>query len=392
MNTDAAKKRRMATEDEGMASGVENLIAEMKDQMLGMQNKIDALESKTESLERGMKILVKERSAWKYSAPDIPSSHWEEAYFDDDYVSEMEDFMKRLKGATCALRSGYCSDIELNEGGYLLRFDYELLPHWKELAIALHLYQAINTSTITKVKFSNIELSPYVIALLGPALKGNKIEDFGLFRNNFADSRKGIEFAVDRIKDNQNMSRFMWSSNRIDSIEDVSYLVEAIIGNPSITTVRLDHSFGHDINGYDILCDLFTCGKSFSMIQMSGNNVCPVNSVFSDRLSNNLPLEELYLTDNALSDADALLIAGALKHNNKLRKLHLDDNHFTETGRVALEKAVHDYDSLHSLFDCNHTCRISGVEKNIIWNWSDDPISNRENKIFTLLRMRNEEG
>ena len=227
---------------------------------------------------------------------------------------------------------------------------------------------------------------------MGPALKGNKIDDFGLFRNNFADSRKGIEFAVDRIKDNRSMSRFMWSSNRIDSIEDVNYLVEAITGHPSLTTVRLDHSFGHGINGYDVLCTLFTCGKSFSMIQMSGNNVCTGgNTVFSDCLSNNLPLEELYLANNGLNDADALLIADALKHNNKLRSLHLDGNHFTETGRVALKKAVYDYESLNSASDCNHTCQISGVEKNRMWNWSD-PISNREYKIFTLLRMRNEEG
>ena len=151
-----------------------------------------------------MKILVQERSAWQYSAPDIPRS-------------------------------------------YRHFHDHQSLPH----------------------KCGIVTL---VIDLLGPALKGNKIDQFELFRNNFSDAREGIEFAVDRIKDNRNVSRFMWSSNRIDSIEDVNYLVEAIVTHPSITTIRLDHSFGEYINGHDVLRTLLTCGKTFSMIQMSGNN------------------------------------------------------------------------------------------------------------------------
>ena len=215
-------------------------------------------------------------------------------------------------------------------------------------------------------------------------MKGNKIDQFELFRNNFSDAREGIEFAVDRIKDNRNMSRFMWSSNRIDSIEDVNYLVEAIVTHPSITTIRLDHSFGEYINGHDVLRTLLTCGKTFSMIQMSGNNVRTGGStLLSDYLASNHLLGELYLTKNGLNDADALLIACALKHNTNLHDLHLDDNLFTETGRDALKKAVYDYTSLNSTVDCNHTYCVHGVEKNRIWNGNRN--SNRENKIFTII-------
>ena len=131
MNSDAAKKRKVADDEGGTALGGGNgsgrFNCRKKAQMLGMQNKIDDLETKRRneseslearcgSLERGMKILVQERSAWQYSAPDIPRSYWEENYFQDDYAAEMEEFLKRMKDATCELRSGYCSDIELNEG------------------------------------------------------------------------------------------------------------------------------------------------------------------------------------------------------------------------------------------------------------------------------------
>ena len=94
---------------------VEKMMAEMKAQMervmesrLGeMQNELDEVKSRCESLERSVQILSKDVE-WKYSAPAIPAGHWIDRGFDEDYVERMERFLRMIKDYTCTLRSGTC--------------------------------------------------------------------------------------------------------------------------------------------------------------------------------------------------------------------------------------------------------------------------------------------
>ena len=99
------------------------------------------------------------------------------------------------------------------------------------------------------------------------------------------------------------------------------------------------------------------------------------------------------MSNNNLNDDDAVLIARALKHNTNLKDLWLDDNDITEVGRSALCKAIYDPTGLNSLSDCNHTCRIHGLNsgEGTIKNLST-PKHNRAWKIYRLLSTRNREG
>ena len=130
MSSDTAKKRKVAAEEYDCGSvhtavaGVEDIIAEMKSHIAGMQNKMNEMEiraistqneatllkkenkslkTRCGSLERSMQILIKEQK-WEYSAPDIPTSHWHNPHFDEEYIEEIESFL---------------DDIKLHQEGYM---------------------------------------------------------------------------------------------------------------------------------------------------------------------------------------------------------------------------------------------------------------------------------
>ena len=96
-----------------------------------------------------------------------------------------------------------------------------------------------------------------------------------------------------------------------------------------------------------------------------------------------------------MNDEDARLIAHALKRNTNLKDLWLGGNNITEVGVKALSKAVYNPESLNSVADCNHTCRILGGVSfgNIPENYPQSTLlNNRSGKIYHLLSVRNREG
>jgi len=136
-----------------------------------------------------MKILIDEQK-WEYSAPDIPEIHWEERGFDEDYIEDMKNnFLDKIKEATCELRSGkefmgvlndrwvtVGNNSGMDDGIPILLHDDALLPHWKELANALQLYQ--NSGFTYKLSIEHVQLTSSVLKLLAPALKESKINRF----------------------------------------------------------------------------------------------------------------------------------------------------------------------------------------------------------------------
>ena len=312
-SNDASKKRRVDADNNinggSAAGGVEDIIAEMKVHMTRMQNEMNGmrerlsqmdeldeknkyLEARCSSLERSFKMLVKEQK-WEYSAPYIPDSHWEERGFDEDYIAEMKQFLRQIKQVTCALRNDKVDDKDISVGedsDILLLHDDLLLPHWKELANAMQLYQEEEPLEIT---IYNLQLPASVIDLLKPVLNQKSIKYINLKNNSFANTRDGIEFAVEVMESNEMMQTFYWTSNTINSMDDARYLVDAIFRHPSIDKIRLDHCFGDDVNVYDVLCSLLTSNKNFFSIDFDRNNIRTGGggTVLSDYLATNPPLK-----------------------------------------------------------------------------------------------------
>ena len=114
-----------------------------------LENKCKSLEVKCESLERSMQILIEEQK-YEYSAPSIPMSYWVDLGLGEENIAGMECLLKQMKDMTIELRSGK-DNVQrhiLLSGGFddeddetILLHDDILLPHWKEFANALALYQ-----------------------------------------------------------------------------------------------------------------------------------------------------------------------------------------------------------------------------------------------------------
>ena len=79
----------------------------------------------------------------------------------------------------------------------------------------------------------------------------------------------------------------------------------------------------------------------------------------------------LDLSANGLTDDAAKVIAGALKTNSNLKRLHLFRNAIGKAGLEALFQAIFDTRSMNSIIESNHSCDIyagglGGKERSII--------------------------
>jgi len=377
---------------------LESRYTSLQNEMNGMKDKCTYLENRCDSLQRSVQILSKE-SKWEWSVPPIPLSYWLDQGFDEYYIDQINVFLNYIKEYTCQLRSGKADYIHLSFGDEsddtLLQHDDILLPHWRELANALQLYN--NPSSLNRFSVYNIQLTSSVIDMLSPALYGNKIEKLILNNNDFVHISEGIKFAVDIMDANPNMKNFSWDYNQLESIENAHLVLDAVINHPSVHRIRLESCLGG--TGYEALRYLVASGKSFELIDFDKNDIqTQGGTAIPDYIASNPPLEMLYLSGNKLNDDDVILIARSLQENSNLLELTLEYNNLTDTGAGALSKAVYDPSSLNSISDCNHTC-ITNINGYVPIGLIDDddgkvissPIERRGAKIYRLLSERNED-
>ena len=448
-SSDASKRRRVVDDSSDRAavtSATEDIMADMKAHMMGMQNKMNeletrnismqnemdgvknqllqiddlkeenkdlktrcsSLEARCESLQASVNILIKDQK-WEYSAPVIPTSYWEERGYEDDYIDGAEYFLQQIEMCTTYLRSGdinwlgdhihlrsieiWPDDLDQTE---ILHHDDRLLPHWKEFATALRLYQNPDAKWFG-FSVENVQLPPLVLNLLTPAVKEKHITSFYIGFNELVNVREGIEFVVHVMQTNKQLKSITWEGNEIESVEDAQYLTTAICSHPTIDDVRLYDCLGEgNVNGYDILRTIITSGKRFTHIDLSNNSIrTDGGTEIPDYLATNPPLNQLRLSNNKLHDDDAILIAGALKRNTKLKRIELGKNNITEVGGYSLSKAIYDPSSLNALSDCNHVCHVFGIDLGNLTELAvlrDGANYKRAAKIYRLLSSRNEEG
>jgi len=378
----------------------------LQNEMNGMKDKCTYLETKCDSLERSVEILSKE-STWEYSAPEIPESHWDNLEFDEEYIENMLELANGIKRFTCELRSGEYHEISLGEetdedilnGGRFVQHDDILLPHWKELANAIQLSPS-NAFESKRFILQNVQLTSSEMDLLRPALKGKLFNTLYLENNNFVSTFEGVTFAVEVVKSTSQLKKFCLVNNQLETMDNVSLVLDSITSHPSIDTVRLENCFGGEgINSYDVLCSLLATNKPYASIDLDNNNLqTGGDNSIPNYITNNPPLKSLFLSHNKLNDNDAILIARALKQNTNLERIHLNNNSFTSIGKEALSKAVYDPTSLNSVFECNHICQID--LDGIFWDLplackNTDPKNSktkRSMKMHYTLSERNKEG
>ena len=216
------KMNEMETHNISMQNEMTNMQYEMESKAATRKHEIDGmkhrllemdelkkenthLKARCLSLEKTVNVLIKEQK-WEYSAPDISDSYWEER--DEDYIAEIKSFLDDLKRATCALRKDGIDNNLIclgdKESETALIHDDVLIPHWKELANAMQLYQEEEP---LEISIYNLQLTTPVIALLLPMLKHKPIGPINLQNNSFVNVREGLCSGCNEIQ--RNNTRFI---------------------------------------------------------------------------------------------------------------------------------------------------------------------------------------
>mmetsp|Transcript_16754 Transcript_16754/g.28494 ORF Transcript_16754/g.28494 Transcript_16754/m.28494 type:complete len:510 (+) Transcript_16754:147-1676(+) len=350
---------------------------------------------------------AKEKVRWKYSAPFEPFSYWETLGHGYEYCEAMDEFQKQFTEAVNEMRRRKKgADVIFNyplfdhsrTSDTIIFHDEALLPHWREVALALEINaEKLNKSlpsskreeesfldrlfdasqkeaylkklprvfkgqlgsrraTGSQFVMDKVELRKDVIDIIGPHLKLNPFESIR-FEDNLLD-RDGALFAIDILKQISSVVKFYLIGSEVATEEDLSVLLQVIRDHPSLRELELKRCVGSNIKSVTLNSIVPMC-KGLKSLNLSGNNISTDGSAaIADCLATNPSLQELFLRGNKFNDDDAEVIADALKTNTNLWKLDLKDNEIGRRGCNALFKAIFDHDSLNSAASSNHTCDI----------------------------------
>ena len=83
--------------------------------------------------------------------------------------------------------------------------------------------------------------------------------------------------------------------------------------------------------------------------------------VLAQALHHNSTLQSLYLSNNSISDAGAVALAQALRHNSTLMELNLSNKGISDAGAVVLAQALHHNSTLQSLYLSNNSISDTGA-------------------------------
>ena len=366
------------------ARQIDELKAECKEKCESLERKCGVLEARCDSLERSVRVLKKDVS-WRYSAHDIPRSHWIEQGHDEEYADYMEDFLRFIKEEVEAIRSGdsHCCGCLDNTYRPTILHDDALLPHFEELADAIQVSDGIQQMNI-----GDIVLSPSALGILLPAMEG-KVPFLYMRRVGFPATMKCYETIAKSIRHNHTLEELVCWEIRISSNEQADLLIESVKDNRSIKNVTMENCFDH--NGCRALVPLLTCGRPFEKIGFEENKLSGVDDVAA-ALATNPQIKILRMSGNELDDRDAELVAQALKQNTNLLELHLDENNFTAAGFETIQAVIYNPSSLNATDACNHTCYVDCVEEDGDYEGGNTsiltPQQRRRRKLYKMLSIR----
>eukprot|EP00984_Skeletonema_dohrnii_P025453 scaffold14617_cov113-Skeletonema_dohrnii-CCMP3373.AAC.2 len=396
------------------------------------------LKTKGKALQAYQEMVSANREDWTYSARDSMDV---DPNLSDDEETNLLHLLVGIKKCTIKMRRGeyqddYESDryFEMYDRGTSTRYDFQgvrltpwnlaevdetipyhvaLKPHWEEFADALDDFDLIldvmPDDAEPCFQISTIELPVNVFMMIMKSLTGKSFRHYKFINNDFG--RYGVLAVIDLMDSNQYLQSLTLSDNFIDE-EDEGDFCEAIARHPELSTINLD---GCCEGRVFMLCELVRSNLLVD-ISMGYNDLSFISSDdrqdFINALVSNTSLEKLDLTENDLSDEDAVCLATALIPNSTLKCLCLEGNHrfaigaeatfgvalttnnalqqlFLPSGTaygVSNAQALFDDSSLNSAADSNHTCFVKCYPNNR--NEQGDPTGNRQRKIYNILARR----
>ena len=339
-----------------------------------------------------------------------PHSFWTSGDYSEECVEMMKSFIEYMRNTTNETRRGEHSgriNLSSNWTDSIIYHDV-LLPHWREFVDALNQYHhwldllADNDATCFEIE--DLQLPKTVLDMLAIALKPNHFRSLK-FQNNMM-GHDGISFLIDIIPNNPHLKKLEYHYNEVDNADDVDQLSNVVANHPSLTDIDFQGCRG-SLRGFDFMKTLVTgCGAKVLRINLSCCDILTMggDTFLSDFLTTNPCLEWLGLDGNHLDDIDAIFIATSLKFNTNLKFLSLMQNSITDSGGVALKKAVCDSSSLHAAAASNHICEVVfdindgsiylDDHEIVILNHHGHPggsVGHRGGKLYSIVSSRNRE-
>lgn len=236
--------------------------------------------------------------------------------------------------------------------GVRLEHDDLLAKLWKYLAIALMHREDCN---IDSFRVINVELVPAVIAQLAKALRSKNLKTLVLHNNSFGGN--GVLLAASVIKQNPSLNCVSFNSNRLDDLETVIQLADALDNHPFLESLCVRYcDFGE---GFMNLSAITSGCSNVKFLDLRSTNIGSEGAVIvSQFLGTNPNMETIHLSNNDFNDYDAGMIAQGLSTNNNLKLLYISSNPIEEGGRQALLKAIFDTTSLNATVSSNHSCEL----------------------------------
>jgi hypothetical protein len=280
------------------------------------------------------------------------------------FSSQMNELIGTLKTArynfmTCA-RFGPLK-IKLNfrvfvNGQHQLMCHQELHQQWRDLADAIK--HCIGRK-ISLVEMSNIQLSSEILEILLPSLTKtvSRHPMPSIVFNSNSLGKYEVSRLANFVRMNNGLRSLELSGNAMNNLTAVGELSEAVSFNSSMKCLKLEKCYlGQSTSVMQAIIPSFS---NLTSCYLSGNHIGSEGAILLARMiADNPPLQELYLNDNELYDADMGPVADSLKLNTNLRKLYLRENFLTLDGEDTLLSALVNVDNIITIFNSNHTCGV----------------------------------
>ena len=281
-------------------------------------------------------------------------------------------------------------EVGIGASAFLLN-DAILLPAWINFAHALSSIPANKRGCISLI-IMQMQLGEEVLALLLDSFKEAPLKRLILKGNQLGTD--GINFVVEALKTNNLVENLGICDNIIQSDDEASSLINAVIKHPKVESLALNKcglGFRNDVSKRIIPA---VCSSlSLTEVSLCGNQIDSYGvKLISNSLAGNSTLKCLYLEDNLINDDDAKQIASALMTNTNLRKLNIAGNRITQVGIYSFMRALlnaFDFTSIsaNNVYNSNHTCLVNVGHETLLANLNTyvDSKLNRDNKLVSML-------
>lgn len=270
-----------------------------------------------------------------------------------------------------------------------------LLSSWRMFADALSSIETSRHGYIDLV-LKQVRLDEEVLDMLIESFKTSPLRCLLLMNNGLEGD--GMKSFIRAIKTSSTLEILRLCGNRIESTQDATSLIEAVINHPTVDVLHLERcAIGRNDSVMSAIVPSLYAGVD--EVRLTGNCIgLHGATLISNCLGSNPGIRVLHLDDNLLNDAHVEMLATSLKTNTRLRLLGLKGNALTRVGKhklqmLAVNHSVHQSSRvqfisrlLNAFHDSNHTCRVDVDEEGLLnINCYEDPKLNRARKIVCAI-------